>query len=835
MSKTISMDARKVVKFINESVQRQLASIGNCVKRLGDKLNRNYSLVAVHKNSMLFEDVDANKYYFADYKYNDNHEIFISNIRGVDICESRKEHVFNNACVELVEAISEGDNKGIEAAFKKIDNCRYRSTLADSDGCVVTKDGVRRKLYEVNNKGKYDVNVITEMADAIRKVVFDDNVIIEDNQVVCAILNDGKKIKIPINEEMRRRSVARQMAETASNAWSSPRFQKLVLNVASMIAEDKLQEAIVESAKFLKEYQEFCMLDKKGFLSLIEKTLATQNIYNPVLVEDVTLLMYKTNAKVNKKDIVESWKQVAKLVSNHELLEEVNKLCEADNFEEEYDKFVGRVLSENKMEDDLIYKFALMIQDKFHKAIEARKKKMASEKALKKSIEDVVREETENQDVEFDEDDSKSDEISDKALAELQRSSDRWDELVSAIAGPETRSPADVERVKKVLYAVKDHVFKSPSLYSVDKIGDEDAEIDLGMVGDELDKEEKKSDTGKAEAEEVGEAETGGIGAGAPTLGGLGGFGAEEGEPGAEGEAGEEGEAEEEGEAGEEEGKEKKEKKETETEEELNKLLAASREINLEKEGLSLLQEAYVKMCELREEARSSPAFVNVAVTYADKCRAFGNEHLSQLFKQLIDDDDNYDNCVVKSECVDVDKLYKYGERSKKVISEAQYKHPTKAKSKTRPSVDKSSLMKDDVNALDAAAGGVDVVGDKCVGLMVRDNNKGDEKKEQAGVSDVVVSISTSSLDSLQKFADIIGAAIDAIENRMSGEGDKKGGNDEEDDVKDVDEKEVDSGGVDGMKDKGHLRGKVIESDKSKDDGGVTKSPTFGSGPFKKI
>jgi len=120
MSKSITLDARKVIKYINDSAQSQIVTIKEALNKLGEKVGQEYSLVAMHQKNVMFEDADG-QYYIADYDKPRGNRVNFSKITKVSIEESKKSHVFNNACVDLVESVAKDDTKCLEIAFRKLD------------------------------------------------------------------------------------------------------------------------------------------------------------------------------------------------------------------------------------------------------------------------------------------------------------------------------------------------------------------------------------------------------------------------------------------------------------------------------------------------------------------------------------------------------------------------------------------------------------------------------------------------------------------------------------------------------------------------------------------
>ena len=65
MSKSITLDARKVIKYINDSAQSQVHIINDALQKLGDKVGQKYTLVALHQKNVMFEDASG-QYYLAN-------------------------------------------------------------------------------------------------------------------------------------------------------------------------------------------------------------------------------------------------------------------------------------------------------------------------------------------------------------------------------------------------------------------------------------------------------------------------------------------------------------------------------------------------------------------------------------------------------------------------------------------------------------------------------------------------------------------------------------------------------------------------------------------------
>lgn len=504
--KSIPMDVRKVVKFINESAQSEINLMRKIVKDMGKKVGKQYDLVALRRDKVLFEDVDSNEYYLANHS-NEKGKTTINRISRINIEESKKEHVFKNACVELVEAISEGKDKEADIAFKKIESCRYRPTVADSNGYVTTKDGVHRRMYCTEDCGSIDTDTIAETAVKYIK----NDVIMEGNDIICATFGDGK-FELPIDKTFEKREIARQMRAVAEGAYKSNKFQAISKHLAALVSKDKIREAIVESAKFMREFQEFCMLDLGRMNVLVEKALACQNVYNPSLIADTALLMYRSNIKVNKKEILEAWEKAAKDIANPVLLENVTILSESEKFEKDYDKFLAAVVLENS-EANEAYGAVL---DMAKSVLKKKREDIATgEESADENTEEVVNTvagaleggEGDDVDAEFD-----AVELEEGIIHESM-SVDEIDRVINQIEKAQEEAEAGDYRAQEDL--AKGIATRVKDLNSFDDV--EDEELDADEIADNM-----PEDFGDVEEGE-GEGEEGGGGLGGLDLGGEGG------------------------------------------------------------------------------------------------------------------------------------------------------------------------------------------------------------------------------------------------------------------------------------------------------------------------
>lgn len=511
MSKSITLDARKVIKYINDSAQSHVHVMEEALSRLAQKTGRKYRLVALHPKNVMFED-SSGQYYLADYAKSRGNRINLSNVTEVNIEESKKSHVFNNACVDLVESISNEDEKGSEIAFRKLESCRFRSTVTSNDGYVITKDGQRRRfLTESPVMSKSSVDAVLESISAAMK----EDVVLEDNHIISAKIGNVD-LKLPITETMRRCNVAKKMKTVAEDAWQSPKFQKFVNNVAGMVSKDMIKEAVVESAKFLKEYQEFSLLNLSEMETLVESTLATANQYNPILAENTALLLYKTNTRANKNDIMSAWEKTARVASDPALLEEVYNLSKSEDFNNDYQVFLHKVLvEETEVPQDVLKTTLLVLKKVLSDAVETMGDKEEAREVEDDTVEAVNTALSDGSEDVFEGVDKSSAIIEqDETLAKYKRAIDEIEDMIS---GVDAGDPDQMQAATDLVSAID-----TDQMMSQETLQNYGTEEDIGEIGagEVADAAEEMGEEGEEELDLGAEEEDlGGLGAGAGEAG----------------------------------------------------------------------------------------------------------------------------------------------------------------------------------------------------------------------------------------------------------------------------------------------------------------------------
>jgi hypothetical protein len=338
------MDARKFLRAINTSAQSKVVFFESVVKRLGREASRDYRLVALDANSLIFEDVNDNIYFHADVSKKQRGRVEVNNIRPIKVVDEQKSESFEKHCQMLVENLASDDFKSAEKLFRTIETQRFRPSVIPDSGWVTTREGLSHRVQLESEGNTFDIPAITEaFCSAISEFVELD----EQGRVIKGVFPEsGEKFHIPINETTKRRLVAHHMKEVAENAWKSNVFCNIVRGIAGKVSSNAVQEAVRSAAKFLAEEQEFCMLTSEEIQTLVENALAAQGEFNSILAENVATLFQKVNLRVNRGAICEAWGKTALKAQNSELLHDVKLLESSEDFEGDYDVFLNRILNE---------------------------------------------------------------------------------------------------------------------------------------------------------------------------------------------------------------------------------------------------------------------------------------------------------------------------------------------------------------------------------------------------------------------------------------------------------------------------------------------------------
>lgn len=341
--KPIVMESGKFLSTINNSAQAKVAQFESYVKKLGQKAGAEWRLAALTNDKLFIEDGEG-RYYQAKHSRAKGGKVSITNVIPIKIVEEKKQQLFEQNCFNLVTSIEKNDQRGMRGSFNSLAAQRFSKNTIPSDGMVRTRDGVVRKMVVESD--------ITLTQDQRQKLIgalvesVSDSITLDNGRVISAVFGEDSYRRIPISEWACRKVVGRYMRETAKDAYLSTGFQARMYKLASFINEDKIKEAVKEVSKFLKESQEFALLTRGEMQTLVENSLAASAVLNQQLCDDVATLIYRTNLRVNRDDIIKEWMQTAKKAQHPTLLENVNILAKSKNFEGSYDKFINLAFNE---------------------------------------------------------------------------------------------------------------------------------------------------------------------------------------------------------------------------------------------------------------------------------------------------------------------------------------------------------------------------------------------------------------------------------------------------------------------------------------------------------
>lgn len=333
----VKLDSRKFLGAINNSAQAKVAFFEERLQKMGQSAGKNWRLVALRDQDLFFEDVDENRYYIAEHAA-DHGKVNINNIRQISIFEKEKQEVFEDACVKLVNAIEENDQRGMQAMFNTMKKHRFSGRSIPYSGMIQCRDGVTRHV-SVATESTIEQDVRPKLVRAIVEGL-QDQVVVENGEVISANFHDGSPVRLPVTKWATRKLVAKRMRDAATDAYWSEGFQKRIIQTSSLIAEGKIEEAVKFVSPFLDEMEEFTLLNRSQTQTLVENALATKCIFNQQLCDDTATLFHRTNLRLNRGKIVEEWKNIARNAEHPVLAENVQILQESKNFEAAYDRFL---------------------------------------------------------------------------------------------------------------------------------------------------------------------------------------------------------------------------------------------------------------------------------------------------------------------------------------------------------------------------------------------------------------------------------------------------------------------------------------------------------------
>lgn len=365
-TRPIVVDSRKFLQHLNSGAQAKIQLIGERVKEMGEMAGKNYELASLHASSLVFEDKDTNTYYAANVSKKGSKLVFES-IRPIKVVETGlKASEYDKALVSLVESVSCSDFQRADKLFNTLSGgFKFKNRVIPESGIVHLRDGSIRKISVADRIVSEDST--KNIGQALRSALSNDVNIMEGRVVSASFSTNKDKIRIPINDWTRCRLRANEMRQVAEGAYKSPAFSKLVKTCAALVSEGDLKGALQEAREVLEEQQEFCLMTREEFTTLVENALATQAEFNPFLARDTAKLLYRAALKLNRGAIIESWQRSAQISSEPALFEAAGELDNAKDtaeFEAQYEGFLDGVF--NEAEDVLaskakVYRMCLQI------------------------------------------------------------------------------------------------------------------------------------------------------------------------------------------------------------------------------------------------------------------------------------------------------------------------------------------------------------------------------------------------------------------------------------------------------------------------------------------
>jgi hypothetical protein len=343
----VRMDARKLLSAINQGHSSSVALTESKLSKIGENSGRDFKLISLHNNYILFEDVKSSKIYRA--KYDDVKSFNLSEVTEIVVVDEKKEHTFDKACSALVEAVEnmdeEGDNQ-INKIFSQFEKGLCSPRVIPESGVVKTRDGNTHKIHVSDRI--IDENIYPVLRNIIKEAVDNKSMVISEG----VVKSGDTEFKLPINELTKRQVIARHMCTVAEAAYKSNGFKSLIKSAAGHLSNKNVRGAIDLSKKFFKESQEFAVLGKRQFNSLIENAMYANGIFNHKLQQDTAKVLWETNCLINRKDIINEWKTAARSTGIKEFIENTKILEDTSNnptmFSETYDKFLGAILNEDR-------------------------------------------------------------------------------------------------------------------------------------------------------------------------------------------------------------------------------------------------------------------------------------------------------------------------------------------------------------------------------------------------------------------------------------------------------------------------------------------------------
>ncbi len=333
----VVMDSRKFLGALNDSAQAKVSEFEGHIHEMGRKAGKSWRLTALKAKDLYFEDTETNQYFVAEHK-TDHGKVKIQNIRPIQIQEGEKQKVFGETCGKLIDAIEENDQSGMQSAFNRMRSHKFSGRSVPYSGYVRCRDNVTRQI-QISSNDSLSEEVRSRLIAAIVEGLRD-QVLVENGQVVSASFSNGDPVKLPVTKWAARKLVAKKMRSAAEGAYWSEGFQTRIKHLAQLVSESRIEDAVKFASPFLDDMEEFTLLSRPGVQTLVENSLAAKAIFNQSLCDDVATLFHRTNLRVNRRKIIDEWRNISRKSEHAVLAENVQILEDANNFEAAYNKFL---------------------------------------------------------------------------------------------------------------------------------------------------------------------------------------------------------------------------------------------------------------------------------------------------------------------------------------------------------------------------------------------------------------------------------------------------------------------------------------------------------------
>lgn len=440
----VVMDSKKLLGAFNSSAQAKIATLTEAIHHLGRSKKRDWHLAAVTGDQLFVECRTTGRLYAGSFKREKGGKLTITAMRPIVVVESKKRHTIEASCLRLIDSIEANHQAGMSTSFNQLANARFTPRTIPESGVVKTRDGVVRTVVVAESGPLTRTEQATLAKFAYRAFTK------APGQMTFSEETGDVNQTIPLSDWAYRRCRARHMRQVALEAYKSEGFQNCVMEVARAVYDGKVDAAVDKAKPFLREFQEFCVLDRRGLQRLIENALATRGCFNQTLCDDVATLFWRTNLNVNRNDILTEWRNVAKVTGNANLLDNISRLEQSGDFEAAYNKLIGLIFTEAVSSRDVTADAYLL--------------------ALKK-VRDVPR---------------VDEEIS---LAE------KIDDLIARLSKPEP-DHATIAEAEDTLAAIKDELKERERGQDIDNFDDVKGDLDGGDIGDDVDLSEPEKPAG---------------------------------------------------------------------------------------------------------------------------------------------------------------------------------------------------------------------------------------------------------------------------------------------------------------------------------------------------